>query len=66
MHFQNSKTSGMKRLPNVISALRIAGSIGLLRHPLVSGTEDSCMAMDLGRDDCHHQDGEPDISPGPL
>jgi len=30
MHFQNSKTSGMKRLPNVISALRIAGSIGLL------------------------------------
>ena len=30
MHFQNSKTSGMKRLPNVISVLRIAGSIGLL------------------------------------
>ncbi|MBQ2229998.1 MAG: CDP-alcohol phosphatidyltransferase family protein, partial [Bacteroidales bacterium] len=30
MHFQNSKTSGMKRLPNVISALRIAGSFGLL------------------------------------
>ncbi len=30
MHFQNSKTSSMKRLPNVISALRIAGSIGLL------------------------------------
>ena len=30
MHFQNSKTSGMKRLPNVISVLRIAGSLGLL------------------------------------
>ena len=30
MHFQNSKTSGMKRLPNVISVLRIAGSISLL------------------------------------
>ena len=30
MHFQDSKTSGMKRLPNVISELRIAGSIGLL------------------------------------
>ena len=30
MHFQNCKTSGMKRLPNVISVLRIAGSIGLL------------------------------------
>ena len=30
MHFQNSKTSGMKRLPNVISALRIAGSFCLL------------------------------------
>ena len=27
---QHSKTSGMKRLPNVISALRIAGSFGLL------------------------------------
>ena len=26
----NSKTSGMKRLPNVISVLRVAGSIGLL------------------------------------
>ena len=30
MHVQNCKTSGMKRLPNVISVLRIAGSIGLL------------------------------------
>ena len=30
MHFQNCKTSGMKRLPNVISVLRIAGSLGLL------------------------------------
>ena len=30
MHFQNCKTSCMKRLPNVISVLRIAGSIGLL------------------------------------
>lgn len=30
MHFQNSKTSGMKRLPNFISMLRIAGSFGLL------------------------------------
>ena len=30
MHFQNSKTSSMKRLPNVISALRIAGSFCLL------------------------------------
>ncbi len=30
MHFQDNKTSGMKRLPNVISELRIAGSIGLL------------------------------------
>ena len=30
MHFQNSKTSGMKRLPNVISVFRVAGSIGLL------------------------------------
>ena len=30
MHFQNCKTSGMKRLPNVISALRLAGSFGLL------------------------------------
>ena len=30
LHLQNSKTSGMKRLPNVISVLRVAGSIGLL------------------------------------
>ena len=30
MHFQNSKTSSMKRLPNVISVIRIAGSLGLL------------------------------------
>ena len=30
MHIQNSKTSGMKLLPNVISVLRVAGSIGLL------------------------------------
>ena len=30
LHLQNSKTSGMKLLPNVISALRIAGSFGLL------------------------------------
>ena len=30
MHFQNCKTFGMKRLPNVISVLRIAGSLGLL------------------------------------
>ena len=30
MHFQNCKTSGMKRLPNVISVIRIAGSLGLL------------------------------------
>ena len=30
MHFQNSKTSGMKRLTNVISVFRVAGSIGLL------------------------------------
>ena len=30
MHFQNSKTSGMKRLPNVISIQRITGSVGLL------------------------------------
>ncbi len=30
MHFQDSKTYGMRHLPNVISVLRIAGSISLL------------------------------------
>ena len=30
MHFQDSKTYGMRHLPNVISVLRIAGSICLL------------------------------------
>ena len=56
----------MKRLPNVISALRIAGSIGLLCHSLVAGTGDSRLALYLGRGDCLHQDGEPGMSPGRL
>jgi hypothetical protein len=51
------------RLPNVISELRIAGSIGLLRYPAVAGVGDSSVALDLGWGDCHHQDGEPNLSP---
>ena len=38
----------------------------MLRCPAVAGGVDSCLAMDLGRGDCLHQDGEPDISPGRL
>jgi hypothetical protein len=44
----NQRIAFRRHGPNIISAMRIAGSMGLLRHPAAAAPVDSLVALDLG------------------
>ena len=62
----NQRIAFRRHGPNIISAMRIAGSMGLLRHPAAAAPVDSLVALDLGWNHHRYQDCQSGICLGCL